>query len=284
MNNYYKIVTEYFNNKSAQYDDVDNQLYWVLSDEFYKEVLRREVFPLIRNKKKIQLLDAGAGTGRWTLFFNELFSKDLEIMGTLVDVSSEMLRVASEKIKHQKLDKIFKVKIGNIENMPEIPEKFFDVALSFYNVISFVEHPSNALFEISKKLKSGGIHVAVVANKYHALYFAILTGRGKEIERILSESKVAFNDIMPPIHCFSPNELTELYRKSGYKNIRIFGGPNFIYPGMEETFVKGETEQIRKTLADNQMLQKILDTELAMYAQSDIIGRANTLLVIAEVE
>ena len=64
MNEYYKKVTDYFNGKAHQYDDVDGQLYWVLSDRFYKEVLKTELRDFLENKTELRLLDAGACTGR----------------------------------------------------------------------------------------------------------------------------------------------------------------------------------------------------------------------------
>jgi ubiquinone/menaquinone biosynthesis C-methylase UbiE len=281
MSQYYKEVTEYFNGKAEQYDDVDDQLYWVLSDRFYKEVLKLELGDFLSNKSQIRLLDAGAGTGRWTIFFNELFSDSKTVTGTLIDVSEDMLKVAARKLATLGLDASFETQVGNIEDMPTVQEAAYDLSLSFYNVLSFVQNPAVAISEISKKLTSGGMHISVVGNTYHALYFSMLTGRTKEIDRIQNESKIAFNDLMPPMHCFTPEQLRELYLANGFSKVSVLGGPNFIYPGMEETFVKGQTEAIVSKLADDETLKKILDIELSMYRQPDIVGRGNTLIVFA---
>ncbi len=282
MNDYYKNVTKYFNNKANEYDDVDEQLYWVLSDRFYKEVLKRELGNFISTQNELKILDAGAGTGRWTLFFHELFSNESrKVSGTLIDISADMLKVAEQKILEKKLDDVYSSVVGNIEVMKEIPDNHYDISLSFYNVLSFVETPAKAVQAISNKLKSGGMHVSVVGNTYHALYFSVLTVRTNEINRITTESKIAFNDLMPPMHCFTPNELKELYLQNGFSEVIVRGGPNFIYPGMEETFVKGQTETISSKLADDSTLQKILDTEIAMYDADDIVGRGNTLIAFA---
>ena len=281
MSNYYKTVTDYFNDKASQYDDVDDQLYWVLSDAFYKEVLKKEL-PVLIGSGDIKLLDAGAGTGRWTFFFEELFKDSYNINGTLVDISDDMLKIAEAKIKERDMESRFTCISGNIEEMDFISDGSFDLSLSFYNVLSFVEHPLIALKQIHKKLKSGGTHVSVVANKYHAYYFAILANRLKELDLIRNESKVRFNDLMPAMHCFTPEGLAELYKQAGYKDVKIIGGPNFIYPGMEETYVQGQSEANAAKLATSFNFKRLLDLELENYGNKDIVGRGNTLLAIAQ--
>ena len=281
MPNYYNKVTEYFNEKASSYDEVDNQKYWVLSDMFFKEILRREVPALIGDKKHINLLDAGAGTGRWTIFFDEIFKDQYDITGTLVDISSKMLDEASKKLKASGADTRFKIKNTNIENLEDFPNKNFDLSLSFYNVISFVEDPKRALTEIHRVLNDDGVHISIVANKYHAYYFSFLTNRLSSIDSIKKDSKIRFNDLMPAIHCFTPEELKDLYLSAGFKTCRVIGGPNFIYPGMEETYVHGSTPSLQEKLAEAENFQKILEAELAYYNMPDIVGRGNVLLAIA---
>lgn len=283
MNEHYKEVATYFNGKAEAYDLVDDQLYWVLSDAFYKEVLKRKLGDLLSERGSVNVLDAGAGTGRWTLFLHDLFAERVSLSGLLVDISEEMLVVAARKIAARGLDACYKVRTGNIEELPDVPDASFDLALSFYNVLSFVEHPERAVAEVAKKLKRGGTYVSVVGNTYHALYFSVLTGREQEIERVLRDSHIAFNDLMPPMRCFTPTELRDLYLANGFSGVEVLGGPNFIYPGMEETFVHGQTDDIRTKLSDSDALQRILDAELRYFDREDVVGRGNTLLAIATV-
>ncbi len=282
MSEHYQEVTKYFASKAEQYDDVDNQRYWVFSDRFYKEILRRELSAYVSGKKEIRLLDAGAGTGRWTTAFHELFSGSVTIDGTLVDISPEMLAVASRKMEQPPYAGKFECRIGNIESMPDVPDASFDVAVSFYNVLSFVEHPEEALREIHKKLVPGGVHIAVVGNMYHAYYFSLLTGRLGELVRVRDESKIRFNDLMPSMRCFTPSGLADLYRSAGFLGVDVVGGPNFLYPGMEETFVHGSTERLQGIL-EEQRMDELLAVELAHYRDPGIVGRGNTIMAIARV-
>ena len=281
MNNYYQEVKNYFNSKASSYDDVDSQLYWVLSDNFFKEILKKEI-PIFFKVDTLNILDAGAGTGRWTMFMHELFSGKYTLRGDLIDISEKMLSVAKEKFIKNKLANNFSFILGNIENMPEILDNHYDLSISFYNVISFVENPRKALLEINKKLKNGGVHISILANKYHAYYFSILTNRLEELDKVVKTSKIKFNDSMPAIHCFTPQEAIDLYHAAGFSDIKVIGGPNFIYPGMDETYVHGSTEVIQNKLSNQENYKKILDLELDNYNNKEITGRANALMVIAK--
>lgn len=281
MNDYYKEVLKYFNDKANVYDGVDEQPYWVLSDLFFKEILKREIPKLLSKKKEVKLLDAGAGTGRWTMFFHELFAKDYYITGDLVDISDKMLERAKNKIIKEKLDGKFNCLLHDIEKMDMLQDNSYDISLSFYNVISFVEKPAKALVEISKKLKKGGVHISIVANKYHSYYFSILTNQLEELDAIRNDSKIRFNSLMPYIHCFTPQELKDLYLENGFSKVKIIGGPNFFYPGMEETYTHGSTGSILDKLTDEKIFKKILNVELENYDKKDIVGRGNVLMAIA---
>ncbi len=280
MNDYYQEVKDYFNGKAENYDDVDNQLYWVLSDNFYKKVLQKEI-PQVFNGKSMKLLDAGAGTGRWSMFMYELFSDKFDINGELIDISDKMLEVARRKFESKGVASKFSFILGDIENMPNITDDYYDLSISFYNVLSFVENPKNALLEINKKLKKDGAHISIVANKYHSYYFSILTNRLSSLDEIREKSKIRFNDLMPAIHCFTPQEIKDLYKEAGFENVKVIGGPNFIYPGMDETYVHGSTEAIQNKLENAEVYNKILDIEFDNYNNSDIAARANALMVIA---
>lgn len=268
----------YFAEKAEKYDDVDNQAYWVFSDTFYKEVLRRELDVFFNSHTEIKILDAGAGTGRWTLFLHEIFGDRVKMTGELIDISPEMLAVADRKLQERGINSSFSVSVGDIEDLSHIPNESYDLSISFYNVISFVENPVKALSEIHRVLKRGGMHLSVVANTYHSLYFAALTGRTDELLRVNKESKIAFNELMPPIHSFTPKSLKKVYGAAGFDDVSVYGGPNFIYPGMEETFISGNTESIQNLLKTDKNFQILMETELKYYKSGDIVGRGNTLL------
>ena len=82
--------------------------------------------------------------------------------------------------------------------------------------------------------------------------------------------------------CYGYEALLRNYKEAGFENVKVIGGPNFIYPGMDETYVHGSTESIQNKLEDAEVYNKILDIEFDNYNNSDIAARANALMVIAK--
>jgi len=281
---HYDVVRKYFANKANKYDLVNKQLYWVLSDTLLKKVVKEKIIKPFLSYTKLNILDAGAGTGRWSLIlYNFLKHKNIKLHFDLVDITPEMLAEAEEKIKRLSgLDKIMKTHLKNIENLSDYNDNFYNIAISFYNVLSFVEKPKRVLNEIFKKLKRDGVYASIVANKYHSYFFSILTGRITELEKIKNRSKVRFTTEMPYIHCFTPKRIKELYEQTGFKEIEVIGFPNFIYPHMEDTKIEGQNEKSKSILKNKKILNKIVKIEFQECFNEDITGRGNTLLVIGK--
>ncbi len=207
-NNYYKKVISYFSRKADQYDLVDKQSYWNLSDRLLEKIINKKIVDRFSKSKKLQIMDAGAGTGRWSLILYNLFKrKKVKTQFELIDITPLMLEKAKDKINQKRITTEMKTHLGNIENLSGYKNNFYDIIISFYNVLSFTEKPFKALLEIYKKLKNNGLYACIVSNKYHAYFFDIATNRGSDLEKISDLSSVRFNKKMPYIHCFTPSEI-----------------------------------------------------------------------------
>ena len=275
-------IKKYFRNKAAQYDEVDRQLYWRLSDELLKLIIKRKIAGEFRLKRHVRILDAGAGTGRWSLILFDLLNrKNVKLDFDLLDITKEMLNQAEIKIKKRNLQDTFRVREKNIEDLSDCPDEIYDIALSYYNVLSFTTNPKRAIKEVFKKLKKRGIYTVTVANKYHSYFFNALTDRASEFETIFDKSKIRFNKKMPYIHCFTPNGLKKIFQDVGFKEVIIIGFPNFIYPNIEDTYILGQSQKNRNILQDKAIFDKILNVEYSECFNSDLAARGNSLLVIA---
>jgi len=281
LDSHYKDVIKYFSEKAAKYDLVDQQLYWRLSDELLKKIVKVKLVKPFQGRKELRILDAGAGTGRWSLFLHDLLKNTLKLHFDLVDITEKMLIEADKKIEKKRLTNIMKTYLGNIENLSNYSNSYYDVAISFYNVLSFTEKPDFALREIFKKLKKRGLYASIVSNKYHSYFFAILTKRIEELAEIRG-GKTKYTKEMPQIHCFTPDEIKELYHKNGFKKVEVIGFPNFVYPNIEDTKIEGQSGQNKNILENKRTFQKILDIEFRECFNRDVVGRGNTLLVIGE--
>lgn len=279
INSHYKKVIKYFRQKAAKYDLVDKQLYWRLSDTLLAKIVRVKLVKSFSKKKELKVLDAGAGTGRWSLILYDFLKRNHKLRFDLVDITKEMLVEADRKIKKKGLSAVMKTRLGNIENLFSYRNNYYDLAISFYNVLSFSEKPSCVLKEIFKKLKRGGLYASIVANKYHAYFFAILNNRVGGLTDA-KKGKIRYTDEMPFIHCFTPNEISRLYRQSGFKKVEVIGLPNFVYPNIEDTKIEGQSKKNKNLLEDKKNFRRILELEFQEYFNQDVAGRGNVLLVI----
>jgi len=282
VNKHYKKVISYFAKKASDYDLVDKQLYWSLSDELLKKIIGKKIVDNF-SRKKAMIMDAGTGTGRWSLILYNLFKKKgVKTYFDLVDITPQMLEEAKRKIKKNHLTQEMKIHVNNIENLSGFKNDSYDIAISFYNVLSFVEKPRKAIGEIYKKLRGGGLYASVVSNKYHAYFFNILTDQGAEISKINASSKVKFNKKMPYIHCFTPLQIKSIYSDAGFRDVEVIGFPNFIYPNIEETYIVGQSTFHRNILKSKKNFQKIIDIEYKECFNPEAAARGNTLLVIGK--
>lgn len=283
MNNHYKEVKDYFAKKASRYDLVDSQLYWKLSDDILKEILEIKLISNTKSINQLAILDAGAGTGRWSFVLYDLLKrKKIDLHFDLLDITKEMLDEADKKIDSAGLGDIFKTHLQNIEDLSNYKNNYYDVAISFYNVLSFVDKPIIAIKEVFKKIKPGGTYLSVVANKYHSYFFNILNSNIADLDEINNNSLIKFNNDMPSIHCFTPNDIRSLYSEAGFENIEIIGFPNLIYPNIEDTMITGQNLLNKNILENGKSFQKIKEIEIKECFNPDISGRGNALLVIGK--
>jgi len=163
LSKYEKEVCNYFADKAEEYDYVENQTYWQLSDKLLWTLIKEQLDKL---KSTFAFLDAGGGTGRWSkmILKNYPYAK-----GTLVDLSKDMLIQAKKK---NTFGERWKILNGDLQNL-EFEDNAFDLVLNTHNVLGFVEGTGKALDEMSRVLKEKGILISVVPNKHHATFFNV---------------------------------------------------------------------------------------------------------------
>jgi len=268
-------VYEYFKKKAKDYDLVDNQTYWQLSDNLLWEIFDSEV--LSKLPSDFSFLDAGGGTGRWS---KKILTKYTESKGTICDLSKEML--AQAKLKK---NKIFEERLnlieGDILNMNDLESGKFDLTFNFHNVLGFVESPKKALREMVRVTKKGGFLVSFIPNLYHNIFFNISLKRFEEAEIALKTGKGRFTSDMPYMNLFTPESIKKLYLNIGLKNLIIKGFPITIYPGYQETQIKGTSENLSDTL-EGENFDKIFNIEKNLIVNQDSSSRGNNLFVIGK--
>lgn len=269
-------VQGYFAKKASAYDDVENQIYWVLSDKLLWHFFKTEV--LSKLPVNFVFLDAGGGTGRWT---KKILDEFPQATGYLVDLSVDMLDEAKKKFASQEYSSRVHLSEGDIERL-QYSAKTFDVSFNFHNVLGFVQNPQIALGELSRVTKSGGYVVSLVPNLYHNLFFNVSVNNFKYVETAMKEEMSKFTDNMPFMHMYTPIKIRNMYEVAGITVERVSGFPNVIYPGYAETQLHGSTEVLEDILENRDVFNNIFEVEKELFYAEDIAARGNQIFIIGK--
>lgn len=139
----------FFKNKEKLFDLWAPNYDCLLTTIFYQAIHQR-LLEFVHLPENALVLDLGCGTGK---LLNRLAAKFPTLLGIGCDLSSEMLRQARRKNKHQ--THLIFVR-GNAESLPFAQAQFEAV----FNTISFLHYPQPAtvLSEISRVLRPGGCY------------------------------------------------------------------------------------------------------------------------------
>ncbi len=270
-------VQSYFAQKASAYDDVENQIYWVLSDKLLWYFFKNEV--LNKLPPNFVFLDAGGGTGRWTKKILEEYPNS---RGYLVDLSVDMLAEAKKKFVLPEYSSRLCISEGNIEHL-EYASNIVDVSFNFHNVLGFVQYPQVALNELSRVTKPGGYVVSLVPNLYHNLFFNISVNNFKYVETAMHDEMSKFTDNMPFMHMYTPTKIRNMYDVAEITVERVSGFPNVIYPGYAETQLHGSTEVLEDILEKKDIFDKVFEIEKKLFYADDIAARGNQIFIVGKV-
>ena len=268
-------VVEYFKNKAADYDRVDEQVYWRLSDSILWHTFNEYILKNLPSN--FSFLDAGGGTGRWS---EKILTSYQSASGVICDLSEDMLLQAALKQKKIGVERLALLN-GSIENMQDIPDNSFDLVFNFHNVIGFVSNYKKMISELTRVLKKGGTLVTLAPNYYHMIYFNISCGRFKEASNVLKNGRGTFVSGMPEMFVFTPRQLRDLYCDNNITISMITGFPITIYPGYLETQIEGSTSSLIDVLETKNGFDAIMEIEkrLITTGGDEIASRGNNIFI-----
>ena len=227
-----------YNAELAKYYDI---IYSNKNYEFESKVIKTFC------KEKVKLIDVGCGTLSHSILLKDFFQ---EIVG--IDLSSEMIKKAQQKISKNKIKNIKVIDIG-IEN---INYEDFDCGIAMFNVINHIIS-LNELISFFKNfervLKKGGILIfdswneaAAISDppkkseKYNSFEnFKIKSTSSPENNLLQSLININYNHIIHKDDCFIENfslklehrlwpkfVIEELLSNLNFKKIKIFSISN----------------------------------------------------------
>jgi len=147
-------VAGMFNNIAPKYDFLNHFLSMGID-----KVWRKRAINLLKDIDKPLILDVATGTGDLALEANRRLG--CKVVG--VDISTEMLKVATEKINKRQLDHMITVQEGDSENLP-FEDHAFDAVMVAFGVRNF-ENLNKGLTEMARTLKVGGKMVVLEFSK-----------------------------------------------------------------------------------------------------------------------
>ncbi len=171
--------------------------------------------------KKGIVLDAGGGTGKWTV---HLARKGLTVH--LVDLSPEMLREASQKLEKEGLSEKVYLSEGTILDL-DFPSDFFDFVLCEGDPVSYcAENYHQALRELVRVAKPGAVIEIGVDSRY--LYFLNRSSEEgfSEGEKILNTG-IAIDRRGTRTFTFTPRILQDEFDRCGCALLKVVGKPVF---------------------------------------------------------
>jgi len=251
-------VEEYYKKIAKEYDKQYETPYWTL----YHEITWHNIKKFLPKKKNALILDAGGGTGYWTIKLAKLGYKIV-----LTDISEEMLKVAQIKIKKEKLESKITVKKVDIRDMSYFPSNHFDMALAEGDPVSYCLDAKKAIKELARVIKPKSLVIVSVDSKYPL------------ISRLISESsfdklstfiKTGILKREHKFQAFTPKELRNFFENARLKVVRIIGKSILV-----QLISREEREKIIK-----KHFKRTLNLELKFCDKQSLIGSSGHLEIV----
>lgn len=254
-------IREYYDGKSKIYDAQFNSLYF----KVYDAITWKYLEPYVPTTLGALVLDAGGGTGRWSI---PMAKKGCKVV--LLDISEGMLAQAQTKIKEEKLQDQVIVKKENILNL-DFPDETFDLVFCEHTLFLF-QDSNRVVRELTRVLKRSSPIVISAQNRYPLALIYLPDDPAKAMETISGQYYHKLGNM--EVFTVTPNEFKEILEANKLRVEKIIG--------------KGITMPLRippniffKKEYSVEFFNKILQIELALCEKSDALGLAGHLQAIA---
>lgn len=248
---------EWYDLHAVEYDASYEGKKWV---EIYDRITwDKTIKPYLPINGDAQILDAGGGTGKWTIPICKL-----GYHVTLTDISESMLKVAKQKLSKENLLERVRIVVADIVRMNMFEDETFDLVLCEGDPLSYCTDPLQGIEEIIRVAKKGSFIVASVDNLYPRIIWGIRQGLLDQVSDLFRTQRAIHNF---PIYFFKPSELMRDFEERGCKIEKIIG-KNIFSSGLEEE------------LKDPAIFKRILELELEHCADPNLVGFAGHFAVV----
>lgn len=262
----------YYDEKAESYDETFSMLYFRVFDAITWKYLE----PYLPTNPNALILDAGGGTGRWTV---RIAKKALKVV--LMDISEGMLKIAAERIKQEGIEENVVIKRGNIARTSYADETF-DLIFCEHALFLF-KQPDILLKEFARILKRKATLIISAHNRYVASLARLPDiPKSEDLKNALMLLLERKHQFMTPdnkvkIFTWTPNEFRTMLETHGFQIEKIIGkGITMPLRISNELFTR---KKYPETLFNN-----ILQFELALCDKPDALALAGHMQAIAHKE
>ncbi|MFW9987225.1 MAG: class I SAM-dependent methyltransferase [Candidatus Odinarchaeota archaeon] len=253
--------------------------------QVHTDLLWREINRCITNRQKLEILDVGAGTGRFSI---PIAQRGHSV--THLDISKEMIEITKEIANKKDLQNMIFVQQDLCKGL-QYKENTFDLVLCLDSPLSYCyKNYENVIKDLIRVSKSKII--VCVSNRYGIIteggtdFDLYHFGKLKTVKEVFETGNLIVKDqlrklqplLMPSWHGFTPEELERLLEKNSCIIERISA------PGTLARFIK--TKLLTKLFKDKANYKDFLDFEEKFDSINSILGigaiGAGGLLVTAE--
>ena len=242
---------------ASDYDASYEGKKWV---EIYDRITwEKTIEPYLPRGKGMIILDAGGGTGKWTISMARLGHHV-----TLADISEKMLEMAKEKLAREDLLDRVSIVPADVTDMDMFRDESFDFVLCEGDPLSYCINPHQGIRELVRVAKEGSFIVASVDNLYPHVVWNIRQGSIDQATELLRKHWMIREFL---VYFFKPSELVHEFENSGC-TVEKLVGKNIFSAGLEDL------------LEDPKIFKQTLRLELEYCADPYLIGLAGHIAVV----
>jgi ubiquinone/menaquinone biosynthesis C-methylase UbiE len=216
------LVKKYYDRTARVYD----KEYETPHGKLYAEITWENIRQFLPKSKKALILDAGGGTGYWAI---RLAKHGYDVV--LTDISENMLRVARQKIRKEKLKGNVETRNVDIRDMSCFASGSFDMAIAEGDPVSYCLNAERAIRELARVVKENSYVIVSVDCKYTIIHRVLIPQliRANFSEQVSSRllqflrTGIFRRDFES--QAFTPGELKVLFENCRLEVVRMIGKP-----------------------------------------------------------
>jgi ubiquinone/menaquinone biosynthesis C-methylase UbiE len=247
-------VKEYYDRKSANYDDYGKQLW----SKVYDAITWNLTKPYVPGTSEALVFDAAGGTGKWSIAIAKCGPKVI-----LGDMSEGMLGVAKDKINREGLQQSVEIKECDLLKL-DFEDQTFDLVFCEH-ALCFIKEQETVIGELVRVLKKGCPLIISGTNRYVLSLSTLKTENANYACEVLSKKAQFIMRNRLRVYALSPDEFRQLLEKNQIRVEKLVGK-------LFTTPLAISRKQMTSEKYSDEFYQQLLNIELELSSRSDAVA------------